>query len=160
MSVSATEGVGAGAASAGLGSVVDTMTASSADKDMFLQLLVAQLRYQDPMNPADTSEFLSQSAQFTSLEKMQDVADRTTVLIGTQMAFGASALVGQTVKYTLADGTDGAGTVKGVRFDAEGPVLDVDGVQVPMVQILGVGTVPTAPPKPESTGTGATGTGT
>ena len=38
---------------------------------MFLNLLVAQLRYQDPMNPADSGEFLAQSAQFTSLEKMQ-----------------------------------------------------------------------------------------
>ena len=47
---------------------------------MFLQLLVAQMRYQDPMNPTDSSQFLSQSAQFTALEKMQDVADQTAQL--------------------------------------------------------------------------------
>ena len=45
--------------------------ATAADKDMFLQLLVAQMRYQDPMNPTDSSEFLAQTAQFTALEKMQ-----------------------------------------------------------------------------------------
>ena len=61
------------------------------DKQMFLELMVAQLRYQDPMNPADSGEFLAQSAQFTALEKMQDVADRTAELLGAQMAFGASA---------------------------------------------------------------------
>ena len=44
---------------------------------MFLNLMVAQLRYQDPMNPADSGEFLAQNAQFTALEKMQDVADQT-----------------------------------------------------------------------------------
>ena len=58
---------------------------------MFLELMVAQLRYQDPMNPQDSGEFLAQSAQFTALEKMQDVADRTAELLGAQMAFGASA---------------------------------------------------------------------
>ena len=51
--------------------------ASSSDKEMFLNLMVAQLRYQDPMNPADSGEFLAQTAQFTALEKMQDVADQT-----------------------------------------------------------------------------------
>ena len=44
-------------------------TNDTSDKDMFLQLLVAQMKYQDPMNPTDSSEFLSQSAQFTALEK-------------------------------------------------------------------------------------------
>ena len=39
--------------------------------------MVAQLRYQDPLNPADSGEFLAQIAQFTALEKMQDVADQT-----------------------------------------------------------------------------------
>ena len=47
------------------------------DKDMFLQLLVAQMRYQDPTNPTDSSQFLAQSAQFTALEKMEAVANQT-----------------------------------------------------------------------------------
>ena len=49
---------------------------------MFLNLMVAQLRYQDPLNPADSGEFLAQSAQFTSLEKMQDMVDQSTALLG------------------------------------------------------------------------------
>ena len=57
-------------------------TSKSNDKDMFLQLLVAQMKYQDPMNPTDSSQFLSQSAQFTALEKMQVVADQTGMLLG------------------------------------------------------------------------------
>ena len=58
-----------------------TATGSSSDKDMFLNLMVAQLRYQDPMNPTDSGQFLSQNAQFTALEKMQDVADQTAALL-------------------------------------------------------------------------------
>lgn len=133
MSVPATEAVVTG----GLQSVLPTQTStsSSADKDMFLKLLVAQLRYQDPMNPADTGQFLSQSAQFTSLEKMQDVADKTSQVLGADIAFGASGLVGRHVSYTLADGTAGAGTVLGVSFEATGPVLDVDGVSVELGQV-------------------------
>jgi flagellar basal-body rod modification protein FlgD len=128
MSVSAVEATGGG-----LQSLVSTPTqAASADKEMFLQLLVAQLRYQDPMNPADTGEFLSQSAQFTSLEKMQEVADQTALALGAQIAFGASGLVGRDVSYTLADGTTGEGRVTSVTFDAAGPLLDVGGVQVPI----------------------------
>lgn len=115
-----------------------TAGAGSADKEMFLQLLVAQLRYQDPMNPSDSSEFLSQSAQFTALEKMQSVADQTGALLGAQMAFGGAQLVGQQVTYTLGDGTEGSGLVSGVTFGPAGPVLDVGGVEVPIFQVQSV----------------------
>lgn len=149
MTVAATEAVGATSA-AGLAGVLGptTTSSSSEDKDMFLQLMVAQLRYQDPMNPADPGEFLSQNAQFTALEKMQSVADQTGMVLGAQMAFGASGLIGQPVSYTRADGTTGTGTVRGVTFDASGPLLDVDGTSVPLVDVLTVGS--TTPP----TGTG------
>ena len=45
------------------------------NQDTFLTLLVAQLKYQDPMNPADSTEFLSQTAQFTQVEKLGQIAD-------------------------------------------------------------------------------------
>ena len=111
---------------------------STSDKDMFLQLLVAQMKYQDPMNPTDSAEFLSQSAQFTALEKMQLVADQTGMLLGAQMAFGANGMVGRTVTYTLEDGTEGTGVVHGVTFGDKGPVLDVDGVEVPVSSVVTV----------------------
>jgi flagellar basal-body rod modification protein FlgD len=44
-----------------------------AQKDTFLKLLVAQIRHQDPMNPADGTEFLSQLAQFSQLEQIMQV---------------------------------------------------------------------------------------
>ena len=147
MSVSAPE-MGAPGPVGGLQSMVSTSTtgAPSEDKEMFLQLLVAQLRYQDPMNPADTGEFLSQSAQFTSLEKMQEVADQTALVLGAQIAFGASSLVGRDVSYTLADGTTGAGSVAAVTFGAEGPLLDVGGVSVPIGQVHTVNAGTTSSP--------------
>ena len=127
-----------------------TTSATSEDKQMFLELMVAQLRYQDPLNPADSGEFLAQSAQFTALEKMQDVSDRVGALLGSQMAFGAGAMVGQQVSWIDTDGTTTHnGTIAGVTFGADGPVFDIDGSKVPLAQLLSVGTTtPTPAPSP------------
>ena len=112
---------------------------SSPDKDMFMQLLVAQMRYQDPANPTDSGEFLSQSAQFTSLEKMQSVADQTAQLVALQVAFGASSMVGRTVSYPASDGSTTSGVVSSVRFEATGPVLQVNGEDVTVASVRSIG---------------------
>ena len=141
MTISATESVTPGGMYPGRTGTTETQ--GQDDKQMFLELMVAQLRYQDPMNPTDSSEFLAQSAQFTALEKMQDVADRTSELLGAQMAFGASALVGKNVSWTDTDGTTiKTGTIDGVTFGATGPVFDIDGADVPLGSILSVTSEP------------------
>ncbi len=136
MTIPATEAVTA----SGMAGLMPASTTAATDesKEMFLQLMVAQLRYQDPMNPADSSEFLAQNAQFTALEKMQEVADQTAMVLQATTAFGASSLVGRDVSYTLSDGTQGTGAVHGVSFGAAGPVLDVGGVDVPLASVLAV----------------------
>ena len=116
-----------------------TTTPSANDKDMFLQLLVAQMRYQDPANPTDSSEFLAQTAQFTALEKMQQVADQTSQLVALQIAFGASGLVGRTVAYAGPDGALLSGVVSSARFEATGPVLQVNGQDVHFADVQSVG---------------------
>jgi flagellar basal-body rod modification protein FlgD len=61
------------ASAASTGSSADTAAESNSNstvsKDMFLQLLVAQIKYQDPMNPADGATYLTQLAQFQQLEQ-------------------------------------------------------------------------------------------
>ena len=56
------------------------MPTNEIDRDTFLKLMVAQLRNQDPMNPQDSAEFLAQTAQFTSLEKLTAVAEQLLVM--------------------------------------------------------------------------------
>ena len=112
-----------------------TKLGNSQDKDMFLQLLVAQMKYQDPTNPTDSAQFLAQSAQFTALEKMQAVADQTAQLVSAQLSFGASGLVGRTVTWTDTEGTQQTGLVNGVSFGADGPSLDVGGTTVALGQV-------------------------
>ena len=146
MSISATEAVTPNP----FGAPTTGTTQTTSDKDMFLQLLVTQMRYQDPLNPADSSEFLAQSAQFTALEKMQQVADQTALLLSTQMAFGASSLVGRHVAWTDEEGVSRTGLVSSVTFGASGPVLTVDGTEVPLGSVATVSDEPITPaPAPD-----------
>jgi flagellar basal-body rod modification protein FlgD len=116
----------------------DATAASKLDQDTFLKLMVAQLRNQDPLNPTDSAEFLAQTAQFTSLERLNQVADQSAQALSAQMAFGASGLVGRTVTYADADGNEVTGAVTSVRFETTGPVLGVDGENIALSQVITV----------------------
>jgi len=133
MSVSSTDAV-----SGGLFNQVSQSTQATPDKNLFLKLMVTQLQNQDPMNPTDSTQFLSQTAQFTALEKMQSVADKTSELLSIQMAFGASSLIGRTVAYPDTNGNSLSGVVDSVRFDSSGPVLNIGGQDVPLTAVTSV----------------------
>lgn len=78
------------------------------DKNMFVRLLSAQLKNQDPSNPADSTQYVAQMAQFSALEQMTN--------LNTTMTFSsANNLVGKTVvtKYTDEKGDYITGTVAG-----------------------------------------------
>lgn len=153
MSIPATEGVAPTTGTTGFYQPSIQAPGTSADKQMFLNLLVAQLRYQDPMNPADSGEFLAQSAQFTALEKMQDVADQTAGLLSAQVSFGATGMVGRYVSYLDANGDSHSGQVGSVTYDQNGPMLVVDGEHVALGQVQTVSATPIEPESPAPTNT-------
>lgn len=73
---------------------------SATDKNMFMNLLLAQLRNQDPLNPTDQRDFVAQLAQFSTLEGVQNL--NTTVqdigsMYRSSQALQATALVGRDV---------------------------------------------------------------
>jgi flagellar basal-body rod modification protein FlgD len=141
MSVGATEGVGPsyfGGTSTATDTSSTAATTQQVDKDLFLKLMVTQLRNQDPMNPTDSSQFLAQTAQFTSLEKLTSMADQSSQALSAQLAFGASGLVGKSVDYTDATGAQTNGKVDSVRFTSTGPVLSIGGADVSLSSIAGV----------------------
>jgi flagellar basal-body rod modification protein FlgD len=84
------------------------------DKDTFLKLLVAQMRYQDPSNPTDPTQFMSQTAAFTQVEKLDQIATQNASLLALQRSLSAGALVGHTVAYTDEEGEVQTGTVTSV----------------------------------------------
>jgi flagellar basal-body rod modification protein FlgD len=116
------------------------------DKDAFLKLLVAQLRYQDPSNPTDSSQFMSQTAQFTQVEKLDEIAKANTDMLAAQNLFATSNLVGRTVTYAGTDGTDVSGVVTSALFGATGPLLVVgpDATQVPVSAVKEIRQTPAA----------------
>lgn len=81
-------------------------------KDDFLKLLVTQLQNQDPLKPMDNTEFISQMAQFSSLEQMQNMnqsmtALQATTMIGTAVTWNddqGNQLVGVVNSVSIANG--------------------------------------------------------
>ena len=65
------------------------------DKDAFLQLLVAQLQHQDPLEPQDNGEFIAQMAQFSTLEQMNNMTDAMDKISQLVSNIDTSVLVGQ-----------------------------------------------------------------
>ncbi len=77
---------------------------SSLDKDAFLQLLVAQMQYQDPLQPTSNTEYMSQLAQFSTVEELQNI-DST---------FGNSQAMNLTGQYVILNVPDAAGNINQV----------------------------------------------
>ena len=78
---------------------------SSLDKDAFLQLLVAQMKYQDPLQPTSNTEYISQYAQFSQVESMQNMSSsmdlqRASALVGKQVYVQTTSPSGET-KYVF-----------------------------------------------------------
>lgn len=104
-------------------------------KDTFLKLLVAQLKYQNPMSPADGAEFMAQTAQFTVVEKLDQLAQTNAELLSANRALSASSLIGRSVVHTGPDGADVTATVTGVRLGTTGPVLITGDTEVSLAGV-------------------------
>ena len=86
-------------------------------KDAFLQLLVAQLKNQDPLNPQDNSSYIAELAQFSSLEQMTNVVTNLEDLGKVVGNIDTSVLVGQ-VSNMIGKNIDWIETIN--EADAEG----------------------------------------
>ena len=110
----------------------DTRSSTEMDKDTFLTLMVAQLKYQDPLSPADPQQFLAQTAQFTSVEKLEHIATQVSEQTWAMALNTASGLVGQEITFLRMDGTTGKGVVSSATTDPQGIVLNVGDEEVPL----------------------------
>jgi flagellar basal-body rod modification protein FlgD len=100
------------------------------NQDQFLQMLMAELKNQNPMNPnsSDPMQFVTELAQFTSVEQQTYTAESTQTIASGQNNASAIALIGHTVNYT--DPTTQApasGVVQSVEFTSSGPTLTING---------------------------------
>lgn len=113
----------------------------SLDSDTFLQLMVAQLRYQNPMEPTDASAMMEQTAQFTTVETLQSIAETQRQLINMSQLNTAMDMVGKDIEAIDFNGANTSGVVEGVRFSIDGVVLELEHTDVPLVNVLSVNVI-------------------
>ncbi len=132
--------------------------ANDLDKDAFLQLLVAQLRYQDPLNPNDPSEFMATTAQFTTIEKLDELTQQganNAIISGLSMA---SSLVGRTITYVGSDDAIATGVVSSAKVSGGEVRLVTDSGTVDLSTVIGIGETEAAATAPVATPTATTAT--
>jgi flagellar basal-body rod modification protein FlgD len=112
-------------------------------KDAFLKLLVAQLKYQDPLKPTDAQSFMAQTAQFTQVEKLTEMATALGAANRTSELATASSLLGRVVRYALPTGGTATGVVRSAVPTPEGIVLGIGDRQVALDQITEISPGPT-----------------
>jgi flagellar basal-body rod modification protein FlgD len=103
----------------------DTVTnQASLGQEEFLNILLTQLSFQDPLKPMDNQEFIAQMAQFTNLEQTRQLSDNSDVLLTVQSATQAIGLIGKTVTVSSGNTTQ-VGTVTTIAFNQGVPELSL-----------------------------------
>jgi flagellar basal-body rod modification protein FlgD len=94
--------IDAGSAATGLAALQGRDTKRSDNvlgRDHFLQLLLAQMRFQDPLDPIKDAEFVAQLAQFSTLESIEKLNESFTDLLLIQQLTQGANLVGRTIVF-------------------------------------------------------------
>ncbi len=118
---------------------------SELGKDAFLQLLITQLQHQDPTNPMNDREFISQMAQFSSLEQMQNMTKAVESLLASQQQtqmMNYATFVGKEVKTDEKGDpvvNEGSGVIESLKF-VDGSVVFklADGKEITPGNISGI----------------------
>lgn len=119
---------------------------SQLDRDTFLKLLVAQLKYQDPSKPVDSAQFIAQSAQFTMVERLQELATSAQESAVAQRSATATGYLGRSIVAVDLNGRAVTGLVTSVDLGPDGVVLRVGDAQVPLAGVWQVSLPPPAAP--------------
>ena len=118
----------------------------SMGKDTFLKLLVAQMRYQDPANPVDSTQMVAQTATFSQVEKLEELVTQNASMLVLQESATAGSLVGKTATYTDTDGSAKTGVISSVRLASgknEASAF-IGGVAVPVGRLTDIAATPTS----------------
>lgn len=93
--------------------------------ESLLQIVLTQLTYQDPLEPMDNFEFVSQLAQFSQIQQTQEMNDNLTVLVQAQTTGQAANLLGKTIDVAAGSGQI-SGVVTAVGFQNGTPALTIE----------------------------------
>jgi flagellar basal-body rod modification protein FlgD len=112
------------------------------DGNSFLNLMIAQLKYQNPFQPMDASAMMQQTSSLTSVQTLQGLSALQKEILGMQEASTATGFIGKQVTATDATGATLSGVVSGVTYTATGPLLKVAGNDVPIADITQASNAP------------------
>ena len=101
-----------------------SLQSSSIGMQDFLNILLTQLTYQDPLKPMDNQEFMAQMAQFTTLGQTQELNTKIDALLSTQASMQSIGLIGRSVQVTTDAGTQ-SGTVTSLSWAGDTPQLSI-----------------------------------
>jgi flagellar basal-body rod modification protein FlgD len=107
-------------------STSSTTSSTGVDYNTFLQLLVAEMKNQDPTNPMDTSQYMSQFAQLSSVEQAMQTNNKLDALLSSQSLSQADGLIGKTVSFTDATGASFSGKVASISINSDGSVATLE----------------------------------
>jgi flagellar basal-body rod modification protein FlgD len=117
-------------------STTSTANSSGLGKNDFIKLLLAQLQHQDPTSPMENTEFVSQMAQYTSLEQMTNLNESFEYMAGQLLVNQATGLIGKTVVVTVdTEGNTITGKVDKVVLTSGVPQIVIDDVEYNLSQV-------------------------
>lgn len=124
---------------------------SALNQTDFLKLLVAQIQYQDPMNPRSDTQMAAQLAQFTALQQATESSSSLAMM-------QANSLVGSTVTVQVDSKTTASGPVTGVVLNNGTPQITIGGKNYNLGQVISVAPTQTGDvPKSAAGSSGTTG---
>lgn len=136
-----TGSVDTAAQAAALASNSTAKKSQTMDSEVFMQLLVTQLRNQDPSSPMDTNQMISQQTQLAMMEQVTNQTTTANENFSLQMRIAAANLVGKQVSYTdAASGSAVTGTATAVSYASSVPTVTVNGKEVDLDVISGITT--------------------
>ncbi len=105
-------------------------------KDAFLRLLITELKHQNPLEPMDNREFVTQMAQFSALEQMQNLNKAFESMALLELASQAANLLGKNIRASDDSGNDLEGRVTSVKLSSGMPIVVLnDEVEVPLINV-------------------------
>jgi len=115
-----------------------TQTQPKKEKDKFMELLLLQMRSQDPLSPMDTAQFFNQLAQLTMLEQLWEMNDRLAESTASQQLAQGSQLIGRHIQANTPDDGVISGLVEQVRMISGEVLLQVGDKEVRLDEIVSV----------------------
>lgn len=115
----------------------------SLNKDAFLEILVAEMQYQDPLEPSSNTEWVSQMASFSQIETLNDISGTINAVKDSVSDTSAANLVGKRVILNQIDEITGessyvTGVVQSTQKESDGTYLSVNGYLYPINSLYSV----------------------